>query len=293
MVVSNDAGAGTVTTQVDLPGECVAEVCTDGLAAYAGIVDVKMTIDSLTDALDMAQALRDVDPGANVSIKYVNAFTREGVAMYRRDLPSLLLLPALDGIDKGTIKTRVLPLSFSPAEPVIDVVTRDTSRGQVSVSLSTFSDCPEAFLRSADGATEFSDTLSCTGEGGESGTATMSFTESYVGNELIVVTASGSGNATDGATAGSEYSLELTVAQTTQVLIDAEVTGGENSGLLFQFFGPNGAAGGVLLDDRDGGAVNETVTLVPGRYVCIVAAVSGGIPASGAVSFSLGLTFGP
>ena len=52
------------------------------------------------------------------------------------------------------------------------------------------------------------------------------------------------------------------------------------------------AAGGVLLD-RDGGAVNETVTLVPGRYVCIVASVSGGIPASDAVSFSLGLPFGP
>lgn len=33
--------------------------------------------------------------------------------------------------------------------------------------------------------------------------------------------------------------------------------------------------------------------LSSGRYVCNVAAVSGGIPSSGAVSFNVDLTFGP
>ncbi len=191
------------------------------------------------------------------------------------------------------------PLAFDRVEvEVLDQpgsVTRTSSGGHVNVSIfRSLSSCGDEYFRnSPGGATAWTDTLSCAGTNGESGVASVSFTETYAGSDLVAVTASSSSTAvTDEAAASGSYSLEFTVARATEVAIDAQLTGGATSGLEFRFF-PAGLADNFIIDDRDGGSFNETALLVPARYVVLISAVSGGTPPSGTVSFSLDLTFGP
>jgi hypothetical protein len=211
------------------------------------------------------------------------------------------------GTTAGSFRVRAIsvaePGAFADATVTISSlshgVTRDSSLGTVAVHLiSVPSNCGEAARDSPVGATAWSDTLSCEGSSAgdrASGVATTSFTESYAGGDLVAVTASSSGSATSvafgTAAASGYYTLEFSVAQTTEVSIDAQVTGGGHSNLEFLFSGP-----GILIDDRDGGSVNRTVMLTAGRYLLQIAAVAvadGPLTTSGSASFSLNLAFGP
>lgn len=180
-------------------------------------------------------------------------------------------------------------------------VTRNGSRGQAVATISGISSCADPVRRSPDGATAWSATVSCElaqpGPGRQaSGVATTSFTESYAGGDLVAVTASSSNSAAGlnvGACGSGDYQLSFSVARTTAVSIDAQLTGGRAGDIGgFIFFGPDG----VLIDDRDGGSVNQTVTLTPGGYAVIVQAGTcvgtGNTGSAGSASFSLTLTFG-
>ena len=210
------------------------------------------------------------------------------------------------GSMEGTFSVRAVSVAdrgvFADATVTITGVSsgvrRNTSRGTVSVMSGTNSDrpngiCTPPFRHSPDGATAQSDTLSCDGGGGDFGFSTYSFTESYTGSDLVAVTATGSSRSINGGIDGgfpfgggsSQYTLEFSVARTTQVSIDASTTN------AFLFAGPLNSPGGIVhrIDVQEGGTpVNQTLTLTPGRYFLSINAIAGGT-----ASFSLSLTFGP
>jgi hypothetical protein len=174
-------------------------------------------------------------------------------------------------------------------------VTRTDNRGQASVTNPT---CDPAFRRSPEGATAWNDTISCesTVPGSQaSGVATTMFSETYVGSDLVAVTASSSTSATGTedrlACASGEYILLFSVAETTGVSIHAQVDGQPDSSTFF-FGGPS-----ITINDRDGHAsVDQTATLTPGQYGVIITTLGcdgqGTTPPSSG-SFSLNLVFGP
>lgn len=76
-----------------------------------------------------------------------------------------------------------------------------------------------------------------------------------------------------------------------QLSIDAELGGGQDKELLFSLQGP-----GIVIEDRDGGTVRQTVRIGPGRYFIAITATAvaiGTTSPSGSASFSLSLVFAP
>jgi hypothetical protein len=176
-------------------------------------------------------------------------------------------------------------------------VTRVTSRGLVSSSLTNVGEADGGCqsIESPIGAVAWSDSSSCIGAQAEQGTSasgTASFAESYVGNDLVAVTSSGSATAS-AETSGSgtqgiglaQYTLQFRLAQATTVTIDAAV----NTAGGFSLSGPG-------IDLRSSTGVSQSVRLGPGTYSLAMNAgahASTFTAASKSAEFSMTLSFGP
>ena len=145
-----------------------------------------------------------------------------------------------------------------------------------------------------------SETLSCGGSSGEAAAVTVSFAPTFVGGDLVAVSASGSssaalGGAFDHPNVLGQFILRFTATRTTQLAIDARFTWG-GSGIPSIGFALS--RDGIDLGVPHGGPddpINQTVTLLPGVYFLAIAA--GGITdATGPLNsagFNVQLAFGP
>ncbi len=124
-----------------------------------------------------------------------------------------------------------------------------------------------------------SDSSTCGNAVGESGTGTTSFTETYVGSDLVAVTASGS---YVGVADGS-YELNVFVTRTIQVVISAQSPSVRGSFQLLNF-------SMIQILEQGGVSLTRTLTLEPGQYQFLITTNQFGIPSS---NFNLNLTFGP
>lgn len=208
----------------------------------------------------------------------------------------------------GTFEVRaksvVAPDQFGTAVvTVTDVVTgvrKVESRGRASVNVTNVPDFNCQFLDSPADATTWSDTATCSSAdsfgNSASGSSTTSFTETYVGNRLVEITASGASNGA-GVNSGSalavgSYFLQFEVLEPTQMTIDASVVApvfGQALVRLIQHL-PNQRP----VDDTDGGAVNVTLQLAPGYFdLNIIAGPSSNPNVNESASFNLHVKFGP
>ena len=125
--------------------------------------------------------------------------------------------------------------------------------------------------------------------------ASLSFTKTLAGSDLVGLTAAGIGSVKKGGefdqpAASSQYILRFTAARTTQLAIDASFTlPAFNAGGDFTL-----RRDGILVFASGGVPVKQTLTLLPGTYQLIVAAgVSRPVDSSASAGFNVQLVFGP
>ena len=182
----------------------------------------------------------------------------------------------------------------SPSSSAAAGVTRTGSSGQVNAGVPGFptggSCLLEPFRRSPVGATEWTDSHSCTGvnaSGGPEQASTMSsFTEVYQGGSLVAVSGSGSGAGSSESSGTAQYQLEFSVVESRTIDIDAQLS---TSGFATVIVRLILVGRTQLINSQNPGSIHETLTLAPGNYA--MAIVAGG--SNGTASYDFTVTFGP
>jgi hypothetical protein len=156
--------------------------------------------------------------------------------------------------------------------------------------------CPATRVEDFGTKTTFEVSVSCAGLSGESAEASLSFTKVFSGSDLVGLTAVGIGNVQKGGEldqprAFSQYMLRFTATRTTQLAIDGSFTLPMANARGEFYLGRDGVR---VFEHFDGSPINQTLTLLPGRYeLLILASVSRPVDAAVSVGFNLQLAFGP